>query len=65
MEKPDYAPDSIGEILLNCWKPEPDERPSFKQLEEINGGCLKPELLRSFYLNFIPPTSNLHVKEDK
>ncbi len=35
MKKPDFAPNFIGEILVNCWKKEAQERPSFSQLEEI------------------------------
>lgn len=34
MAKPDYAPYFIGEIMTNCWKKEPHERPTFIELEE-------------------------------
>lgn len=35
MEKPEYAPNLFGEIMTNCWKSDPKERPTFSQLREI------------------------------
>ncbi|KAL9987753.1 hypothetical protein ACROYT_G002109 [Oculina patagonica] len=32
MEKPDMCTDEIYAVMLDCWKEDPDERPSFKQL---------------------------------
>lgn len=34
MEKPAFAPNYIGEIMSNCWKLDPKERPRFSQIEE-------------------------------
>lgn len=33
MDKPEFAPNGIGEIMNNCWKANPKERPTFGQLE--------------------------------
>lgn len=32
MAKPDICSDELYELMLDCWKEEPDERPSFEQL---------------------------------
>ena len=34
MEKPDFAPNYIGEIMSGCWKLDPNERLTFSQIEE-------------------------------
>ena len=54
MEKPNFAPNSIGEIMMNCWKKEPKERPSFIQLEE-NVGSNMESSVSSFYYNLNSP----------
>ena len=50
MEKPDFAPNLFGEIMANCWKAEPNERPTFLQMEEAIVGQLE-ESVTSSYLN--------------
>jgi hypothetical protein len=35
MEKPEYSPNFLGEIMKICWTSEPKERPTFFQLEEM------------------------------
>merc|ERR1719376_120895 len=32
LSKPKYANDDIYNVMLNCWQPEPNQRPSFSQL---------------------------------
>ncbi|KAL9987755.1 hypothetical protein ACROYT_G002111 [Oculina patagonica] len=32
MEKPDMCTDEIYSVMLDCWKEDPDERPSFEQV---------------------------------
>ena len=34
MEKPDFAPNYIGEIMSGCWKLDPNERLTFSQIDE-------------------------------
>jgi hypothetical protein len=35
MEKPDYAPTCMGDIMSGCWIADPKERPSFSEMEEM------------------------------
>lgn len=37
MEKPQYAPNSIYEIMKQCWAHEPSDRPTFSQLSDSLG----------------------------
>jgi hypothetical protein len=50
MEKPGNAPNFIGEIMAECWKADPKERPTFSQMEEIIVGQLESSVTSS-YLN--------------
>lgn len=34
MARPEFANNAISRIMLNCWRTEPSERPTFHQLEE-------------------------------
>ena len=34
MEKPQFASNDIGQVMLDCWKTTPNERPTFYQLQE-------------------------------
>lgn len=34
MEKPDLCSDDVYSLMMNCWKQDPDERPSFQELVE-------------------------------
>jgi hypothetical protein len=35
MEKPEYAPNFIGEMMANCWQKEPNDRPTFSQMADV------------------------------
>jgi hypothetical protein len=35
MEKPEYSPNLLGDIMKQCWHIDPKERPTFSQLTEI------------------------------
>ncbi|GAB6032659.1 hypothetical protein CHUAL_011537 [Chamberlinius hualienensis] len=50
MEKPEYASDVIYEIMLNCWKAEPKDRPSFTELSERLGGELETSI-KAYYMD--------------
>lgn len=32
LDKPDFAPNSIAEVMTDCWKAQPKERPTFSQI---------------------------------
>ena len=50
MKKPGNAPNFIGEIMAECWKADPKERPTFSGMEEIIVGQLESSVTSS-YLN--------------
>lgn len=50
LEKPDYAPITFGDIMTDCWKKDPNERPTFSQLEERITGLLETTV-SSYYWN--------------
>jgi hypothetical protein len=50
MEKPNNAPNLFGELMTNCWKTDPKERPTFSQLEETICGHME-STVNSNYLN--------------
>ncbi|EFX72926.1 hypothetical protein DAPPUDRAFT_58353 [Daphnia pulex] len=50
MEKPNKAPNLFGELMTNCWKTDPKERPAFSQLEETICGHME-STVNSNYLN--------------
>lgn len=33
MDKPEFAPNGLGEVMRECWNADPKERPTFSQLE--------------------------------
>jgi hypothetical protein len=35
MEKPELAPNFIGEMMKNCWQNEPNDRPTFSQMADV------------------------------
>jgi hypothetical protein len=35
MEKTEYAPNFIGEMMKNCWEKEPNDRPTFSQMADV------------------------------
>lgn len=50
MGKPILAPNPIGEMMNDCWKQEPNERPTFAQLEKSIGSHLELSI-SSYYLD--------------
>ena len=35
MTKPEYTPNFIGEMMANCWRKEPNDRPTFSQMADV------------------------------
>uniref|UniRef100_A0A8D8YC98 receptor protein-tyrosine kinase n=1 Tax=Cacopsylla melanoneura TaxID=428564 RepID=A0A8D8YC98_9HEMI len=50
MEKPDYSPDDIYTIMLECWDAKPVLRPNFTELTERIGSMVE-DPIRKHYLN--------------
>jgi hypothetical protein len=50
MEKPDFAPNYIGEIMSGCWKADPKNRPSFSEMEQIISSQME-STVSDHYLN--------------
>lgn len=63
MEKPDFAPKLFGDIMANCWKTDPQERPTFSQLDELIVGQLE-SLVTSSYLNMNDECAQLDEQND-
>ena len=62
MEKPNYAPNFIGEIMNNCWKKKPKDRPTFNQLEEIISGNMESSV-SSYYSNLNVPYEKFNYEK--
>ena len=45
MDKPQYATNDINQLMINCWKADPNERLTFQQLQEILGIQLEASLI--------------------
>ncbi|XP_046622707.1 insulin-like peptide receptor [Neodiprion virginianus] len=60
MEKPPYAPKSIYQMMVRCWKAEPSERPSFEKLT-INIAELIEEQVKTFYLDLGNPYTKIYA----
>ncbi|XP_012522088.2 ALK tyrosine kinase receptor [Monomorium pharaonis] len=55
LEKPVGCPDPIYGIMMRCWHPQPDDRPSFATIVERIGYCLQdPDVI-----NLPPPNFNV------
>lgn len=50
MEMPAFAPNPVREMMNNCWKMAPNDRPNFNQLQEMIGKHLESSV-SSYYLD--------------
>ncbi|KAJ8673414.1 hypothetical protein QAD02_004676, partial [Eretmocerus hayati] len=64
MEQPEYASDSVYEIMLWCWKSNPKLRPSFTQLVERFGKLLG-ESATTYYFELSQPYLNSNEEDFK
>ncbi|GFY52146.1 vascular endothelial growth factor receptor 3 [Trichonephila inaurata madagascariensis] len=54
MEKPEFAPEKIHQLMKNCWLDDPNERPDFTSLAEQIGGLLESSV-RKYYVELNTP----------
>jgi hypothetical protein len=62
MDKPDYAPTWMGEIMSSCWKADPKERPTFSEMEEMISSQME-STVSDHYLNL--NSSYEYLNEEK
>ncbi|KAK4010542.1 vascular endothelial growth factor receptor 1 [Daphnia magna] len=62
MEKPENAPNFFGVIMANCWKTEPKERPTFRQLEEMINSHMESSV-SCHYLNLSLPYGKFNEED--
>ena len=48
LDKPEFASTEIAQIMMDCWKTEPNERPTFQQLEEVLSEYLEESVRSRF-----------------
>nr|XP_039251475.1 activated CDC42 kinase 1-like isoform X1 [Styela clava] len=49
--QPDNCPNNIYRLMLNCWRLQPDQRPTFKRIKEVIPQMFPKELLSTCDLN--------------
>jgi len=64
LDKPQFASKEISQLMINCWKTKPNERPTFHQLEEVLGGYLEGTV-RSRFVNMDEPYVKLNEEMTK
>lgn len=64
MEKPEYCPGVIYKVMMDCWKDEPTQRPSFTEMVDFLGDLLE-DGERDNYLDLSNQFSKLHTNSDR
>ena len=54
MDNPVFAPNFISDVMNNCWKKEPKDRPTFSKIEETITANLESSV-SSYYSNLNAP----------
>lgn len=62
MEKPNYAPNFIEDVMDNCWEKEPKNRPGFSQIEELITANLETSV-SSYYSNLNAPYEKFNYEK--
>ena len=64
METPPLATNVISGLMTDCWKTEPNERPTFHQLQDALGNHLE-STIRDHYIDMNEPYINLNKEKQK
>jgi hypothetical protein len=63
MDKPELALNFFGEMMADCWKSDPIERPTFSQMEEIICSHMESSV-SSDYFNMNAPYVKLNEEKE-
>ncbi|EFX87291.1 hypothetical protein DAPPUDRAFT_44144, partial [Daphnia pulex] len=63
MDKPELTPNFFSEMMADCWKSDPKERPTFSQMEEIICSHMESSV-SSDYLNMNAPYAKLNQEKE-
>ena len=63
MDKPELALNFFGEMMADCWKSDPKERPTFSQMEQIICGHMESSV-SSDYFNMNAPYVKLNEEKE-
>jgi hypothetical protein len=63
MDKPELALNFFGDMMADCWKSDPKERPTFSQMEEIICSHMESSV-SSDYLNMNAPYAKLNEENE-
>ena len=63
MDKPNYAPNFIGDVMSKCWEKEPKKRPTFSQIVEIIRGNME-SAVSSYYLHLDAPYQKFNQEKE-
>lgn len=50
LEKPSCMSSPLGALMVECWKEDPKERPTFTRLEREIGNLLGDDYVKNYYL---------------
>jgi hypothetical protein len=63
MDKPELALNFFGDMMADCWKSDPKERPTFSQMEEIICSHMESSVSLD-YLNMNAPYAKLNEENE-